>query len=255
MYNMYKIDYLATHNYNYDKFLYKDYVKNKIKAKLEQYKGKQYFQHKKHKEVISHIEPLLFMKEIEDKIFNTYTNVKPFNTIKPKLNKEKKVFNIVNNFFEKYGKRTKEDLFNTIKFIFDTYNELLYFRIRNNKLECAYHIYNLENKVDFFKDVKYKNKDLDKTLIEIMDGRQREYLTLRKPHYLPANNCLLGFDSYNKTLKVASVKNRFGPHTADGSDYTGLFVNYALCQISDTDALGMMYRRDAVYSDRQVQQN
>jgi hypothetical protein len=30
-----------------------------------------------------------------------------------------------------------------------------------------------------------------------MDGRQREYLTLRKPHYLPANNCLLGFDSYN----------------------------------------------------------
>jgi hypothetical protein len=52
---------------------------------------------------------------------------------------------------------------------------------------------------------------------------------------------------------VAAVKNRFGPHTADGSDFVSLFVNYSLCQISDADALGMMYRRDAVYSDRQVQ--
>jgi len=74
-----------------------------------------------------------------------------------------------------------------------------------------------------------------------------------KVSQLPALILTLGFDSYNKTLKVASVKNRFGPHTADGSDYIGLFVNYALCQISDVDALGMMYRRDAVYGDRQIQ--
>ncbi len=74
-----------------------------------------------------------------------------------------------------------------------------------------------------------------------------------KVSQLPALILTLGFDSYNKTLKVASVKNRFGPHTADGSDYISLFVNYALCQISDVDALGMMYRRDAVYSDRQIQ--
>ena len=52
---------------------------------------------------------------------------------------------------------------------------------------------------------------------------------------------------------MAAVKNRFGPHTADGTDHTGLFVNYGVCQISDADALGMMYRRDAVYSDSQVQ--
>ena len=76
-----------------------------------------------------------------------------------------------------------------------------------------------------------------------------------KVSQLPALILTLGFDPYNKTLKIASVKNRFGPHTADGSDYVSLFVNYALCQISDSDALGMMYRRDAVYNDRQVQQN
>lgn len=76
-----------------------------------------------------------------------------------------------------------------------------------------------------------------------------------KVSQLPALILTLGFDPYNKTLKVASVKNRFGPHTADGSDYVSLFVNYAVCQISDSDALGMMYRRDAVLNDRQVQQN
>ena len=74
-----------------------------------------------------------------------------------------------------------------------------------------------------------------------------------KVSQLPALILTLGFDPINHILKVAAVKNRFGPHTADGTDHTGLFVNYSVCQISDADALGMMYRRDAVYSDSQVQ--
>ena len=66
-----------------------------------------------------------------------------------------------------------------------------------------------------------------------------------KVSQLPALIITLGFDPYNSILKVAAVKNRFGPHTADGSDHIGLFVNYKVCQINDSDALGMMYRRDA----------
>jgi len=73
-----------------------------------------------------------------------------------------------------------------------------------------------------------------------------------KVSQLPALILTLGFDPINHILKVAAVKNRFGPHTADGTDHTGLFVNYGVCQISDSDALGMMYRRDAVYNDSQV---
>jgi hypothetical protein len=42
------------------------------------------------------------------------------------------------------------------------------------------------------------------------------------------------------------VKNRFGPHTADASDYAQLLVNYAACQIGDQNEQGWMYRRDAM---------
>ena len=67
-----------------------------------------------------------------------------------------------------------------------------------------------------------------------------------KVSQLPALILTLGFDPYNKVLKVAAVKNRFGPHTADGSDYIGLFVSYKVCQINDADSMGRMYRRDAI---------
>ncbi len=96
-------------------------------------------------------------------------------------------------------------------------------------------------------------------------SEQSEYVRENKPparrsihgkvSQLPALILTLFFDPRDKKLMVAAVKNRFGPHTADGSDFVSLFVNYSLCQISDADALGMMYRRDAVYNDRQVQQN
>ena len=66
-----------------------------------------------------------------------------------------------------------------------------------------------------------------------------------KVSQLPALIITLGFDPFNNILKVAAVKNRFGPHTADGTDHTGLFVSYKVCQINDSDPMGRMYRRDA----------
>ena len=74
-----------------------------------------------------------------------------------------------------------------------------------------------------------------------------------KVSQLPALILTLGFDPLDATLKVAPVKNRFGPHSADGSDFATLFVNYGVCQISDADEYGRMYRRDALLSDSQVQ--
>ena len=74
-----------------------------------------------------------------------------------------------------------------------------------------------------------------------------------KVSQLPALILTLGFDPSDATLKVAPVKNRFGPHTADGSDFATLFVNYSVCQISDSDEYGRMYRRDALLNVSQVQ--
>ena len=67
-----------------------------------------------------------------------------------------------------------------------------------------------------------------------------------KVSQLPALILTLGYDPAQASLFVAPVKNRFGPHTADGSKYAHLLVNYAACQIGDQDALGWMYRRDAL---------
>jgi replicative DNA helicase len=74
-----------------------------------------------------------------------------------------------------------------------------------------------------------------------------------KVSQLPALILTLGFDPLDGTLKVAPVKNRFGPHTADGSDFVTLFVNYSVCQISDADEYGRMYRRDGLINVSQVQ--
>ena len=73
-----------------------------------------------------------------------------------------------------------------------------------------------------------------------------------KVSQLPALILTLGYDPSQQVLRVAAVKNRFGPHTADASDFATLYVNYAACQIGDNDALGMMYQRDALWEARRV---
>ena len=67
-----------------------------------------------------------------------------------------------------------------------------------------------------------------------------------KVSQLPALILTLGYDSNQALLAVAAVKNRFGPHTADASDYAQLLVNYAACQISDQNEFGWMLRRDVM---------
>ena len=67
-----------------------------------------------------------------------------------------------------------------------------------------------------------------------------------KVSQLPALILTLGYDPGQATLKVAAVKNRFGPHTADASNYAQLLVNYAACQIGDEDQFGWMLRRDVM---------
>jgi predicted ATP-dependent serine protease len=67
-----------------------------------------------------------------------------------------------------------------------------------------------------------------------------------KVSQLPALILTLGYDPAQAVLSVAAVKNRFGPHTADASNYATLLVNYAACQIGDQDEFGWMLRRDAM---------
>ena len=68
-----------------------------------------------------------------------------------------------------------------------------------------------------------------------------------KVSQLPALILTLGYNPTNAELKIAAVKNRFGPHAADGKDYVILFVDYGSCRISDKNDYGAMLQRDARY--------
>lgn len=65
-----------------------------------------------------------------------------------------------------------------------------------------------------------------------------------KVSQLPSVILTLGYDPVGGMLRVAPVKNRFGPHTADGSRSATLFTNFANCQIHDANALGRATLRD-----------
>jgi len=66
-----------------------------------------------------------------------------------------------------------------------------------------------------------------------------------KVSQLPALILTLGYNPIAGELKVAAVKNRFGPHDAAGKDFATLYVNYGSCQISDGDSYGAMLARDS----------
>lgn len=56
-----------------------------------------------------------------------------------------------------------------------------------------------------------------------------------KVSQLPSLMLTLGYDPFGKQLKLAAVKNRFGPNSSDGKDWVPLSANYAACQISDVN--------------------
>ena len=62
-----------------------------------------------------------------------------------------------------------------------------------------------------------------------------------KVSQLPAIILTLGYDPSQGMLRVAAVKNRFGPHYADASRWATLFTNFGACQIGDSDAQGRAY--------------
>lgn len=206
-YYFYKIDYLAKHKFDHDMFMDTNFVKNEIENKNKKliegdFKGKKIFYNKNDKSFVSVIYPIISWNEVEEKIINTYTTPKEYiNNKNTKYNDKLK--HLLKNQFEKYNKNlSKNDLFNTLKHIFDNYNEVLYFRIRDGKIECEYQLYNPKNKKDWYKDLKYSvnektNIGVDEAFLHIAKTSNKEYFTLRKPHFMASNNCLLGgLDEY-----------------------------------------------------------
>lgn len=205
-YFFYKIDYLSIHRHNLDFFVDTDFVEKEIELKNKKLletdlKGQRLIFNKNKKSFVSILYPIVTWDEVVDKIINTYTPPNLY-VNKNKINKDSKLKQILKQQFEKYNKNlSKKDLFDTLKHIFDNYNEVLYFRIRNGSIECQYHLYSQKNKKDWYKDLKYvvndKTMSVDEAFVDIALKSNKQYFTLKKPHFTAANNCLLtGLDEY-----------------------------------------------------------
>lgn len=214
-YYWFKIDYLAKHTLNGSKIMDRTIIQTHINKKIEKLKKlgvEKYYQHPLNPIYISAIEPLIYWSEIEEKIISTYEAPEKFidknietNTISELSNEIK---NLVNDKFLNYWSiyentshnLTITDLTNTLKHIFDTYGEILYFRIRNSELVMSYHLYNAHTNINWYKDVIFKNNNVNMPVIEtyqqIIDMSQQSYITLRKPNTSKPNNCLVDFESH-----------------------------------------------------------
>lgn len=195
--NIYKTDYLAIHYKNNSVILPKDYVQNKINEKIQKFNGNKYFQHKDKPIYISCIEPLIYWNEIKEKIIDTFTTPKNYNLNIKMDNRILKIKEILDNEFKLHTSLDVKDLEDTLKFIYDTYNEIIYIRIRNNRIECSYHIYSYYNNIDWYKNLKYKSKSIDENIVEILEDTHKNYFTVKNPHFEPINNCLINLEAYN----------------------------------------------------------
>jgi replicative DNA helicase len=63
-----------------------------------------------------------------------------------------------------------------------------------------------------------------------------------KVSQLPSLILTLGYSPTEGTLRVAPVKNRFGPMYANANEHVALAVDYATCRIENFDATGRMVR-------------
>lgn len=144
----------------------------------------------------SFLQPLIYWKEIEMNILDTYTEPTKY-TNEIKINND--IEDIIKEKFIHYNKLKKEDLIGSLKYLFDTKRDMLYYRIRNNNIECAFHIYNANFRNNWNKNIKFKH---GQNIHSFMEHRHRnthaKKVKLLDPNEYTANNCIVSFENYKE---------------------------------------------------------
>jgi hypothetical protein len=169
------------------------------------YKVKIPIQHVIKQQYMSLMRPLITWKEVKENILDTFIEPEKFNE-KNKLNKNQKIFEkIIDEKMELYKNKnnknneyTKKQLEKSLKFIFDTYRDILYLRIRQNHIEFAFHLYNSEFTSDWYKYVKFPN---DMNVYDFMKKKQKNLPSktekILPPNKWTANNCVVSFEDWS----------------------------------------------------------
>ncbi len=191
-----------------DHFPYKSTHMNKSKSKstsrsknklnIEVYQLKIAIVHKEYVDNFSLLEPLVTWNEIEDKIISTYDQdkIKKY-VINKNIQIKPEIEKIVNDKIEKEYEAglEKSDLEKTLKFIFETYKEILYFRIRNHKIILGYHIHNIDFQNNWTQYIKFPNGMSPK---DFLNQKRKDIKSFYEP-LLPknkwtANNCIINME-------------------------------------------------------------
>jgi hypothetical protein len=214
----FKIDYLAQHIVSPNKtisfIMNKNYAEQERIKRLAEFKGASpiFYKNDQKSPYYNYIEPLLYWDEIQEHIIDSYTAPKRLITHTNSLKGD-----LFANYVEHNGGNrhlTKTDLKNTLRFIFQNYNEAIFFRIRSGKLTHKYYLFNVGSPIiDWYSDLKWGRTTNSATTIQklqqfVAESQIPYYMTLAKPHYLRANGCLLGIQStdYVKELNKSYVK-------------------------------------------------
>jgi hypothetical protein len=144
---------------------------------------------------------LVFLKEITKNIIDTYQTPLKFysdsnnflSNLKNKKSKRlKRIESLLDHEFAPYNKLTKTDLEENLNFIANSYNELIYVRIRNNKIVQSNHILSNTNTINWYEELTYNSSKLNSSISKFFQGKS--YFTLLNSNSKPANNCLLKFE-------------------------------------------------------------
>lgn len=170
------------------------YPESTNKVNIEVYQLKIAIVHLNYPEYYSLLEPLLSWDEVNEKIIRKYNNITKFNKKDNKINQKKEIEEIINKKIDSEYKSglDKTDLEKTLKLIFETYREILYFRIRNNKIELSYYLNNRNYKNAWNKYIKFPNQLTPSTFLD----KRRNELKYNFEPLLPedkwvANNCIV----------------------------------------------------------------
>ena len=181
----YKINYIA-HHYDWR-------IINRFnKVNLDKFKNNKLIVHNRLPLYRAYIQPLIRWDEVERYIINTYIDPEEFEFKK----KNGAIEKLISVQFKKYrGKRRKDDLINTLYYIFHHYGELLYFRIRNNKIVCEYYLYNSQYENDWY---PYINFNKNEKIFSLLNKRHQPYITIENMKKWSNNGCNIFFEDWSR---------------------------------------------------------
>ena len=141
---------------------------------------------------------LLSWEEIEEQIINNYTDVKHIN-INNNDNKDNiDIDDIVKRYINKYNKMSKNDLKETLKYLFTNYKEFLYFSIRDGKINGKFQIYNRISTNNWYKTLKTSDNS---NFYDFFNKAKRELhgekIKFEPPYKWYANNCIVRMENWS----------------------------------------------------------